>query len=378
MSHSTAVIINCLSSQSGGALNYVRNVVPRLLDRSSRKCEIHVLASNEQRSKIGLDGLSRISWLNGRPSNPYLRQAWDFVQVRRMVRSLRAGVVFTPYQIGPLLSGVKNVLMLRNMEPFLCSRYEYSWRSSIRNHILMKATARSLVNADRVIAVSSFAAAQAEALGVGVEKIRRVYHGSPDYMVGDAVVEQRALASLGIDGDFILTCGSLLPYRRLEDVVAAYGRLCETISDAPSLVVAGSGNDKRYGAVVAQVVSQSGVRDRIRFLGHVPWDVMGLLYRRSVLVAIATEIEACPNIAIEAMAAGSAIVAADCPPLPEIFGGCALAFKARDVDGLRDAMLRVLNSPVLRTEQQSRARVRANEFCWERCADQTMEALRSW
>jgi glycosyltransferase involved in cell wall biosynthesis len=144
------------------------------------------------------------------------------------------------------------------------------------------------------------------------------------------------------------------------------------------MVIAGTGTDNRYKRFIKQAVADSNYMERIIVPGHVSWQTMAALYRRSEMCILATEIEACPNIAIEAMASGCAIISGDKPPLPEMFNGCALEFKARDVDGIVAGMVAYVNDEGLRTAKKQLAAQHAKIFSWEQCAVETYRVLTEW
>jgi glycosyltransferase involved in cell wall biosynthesis len=267
--------------------------------------------------------------------------------------------------------------MIRNMEPFLFGRYKYSMTTWIRNKILAAISAGCLRKANRVIAVSQFAADHLVCLDVPKEQIRKIHHGSPAFRRSndDAKVK---LARLGITGDFILTCGSMLPYRRCEDVIRAFNLCMLVLPESTCLVIAGSGADVGYSRLIRDIVASSPNPSRILLLGNVPWETMVELYRSCMLCAIATEIEACPNIALEAMSAGCVIVSSNRPPLPEMFDGCVLGYEARDVDGLSRQILRVVKDMSLQRELSAKALRRASDFSWSICVKNTYSALTDW
>jgi glycosyltransferase involved in cell wall biosynthesis len=306
---------------------------------------------------------------------------WEVRNVRRVLRKERTDVLFTPYQIGPKVKEIRQVLMLRNMEPFLCCRYSYSPRSRVRNGLLRRASTYALRGADRVIAVSRFAQDLATgALGLNPQCVRTIHHGG-NVEVGSEEYAERdreRLQELGVGRKYVLTPGSLLPYRRCEDVIAAFDSCCGETNGEMQLVIAGSGSDRRYGKLIRTRIAASRHRDRMLAVGHVPWETMAALYRQCLLCVIATEIEACPNIALEAMAAGCVIVSSDRQPLPEMFDGASLEYHARDVDGLVEKMRATMVDGDLRSDLKARAWKRAREFSWEKCAKKTYDALIQW
>lgn len=377
-------LMYCLSSVSGGAVAYLRHLVPLLAERFAEASEGHSLRflAHEQQATV-LQGIDRaqVHWLRGVWPAGYRRVVWERRNLGAIVAEQGVDVLFNPYQIGPHARGVKTVLMLRNMEPFLSGRYRYSLKSRLRNELLRRVSIRSLGRADRVIAVSEFARDYlTSTIGIEGHRIRTIYHGRNEAFASaeNAENDRVSLKRNGVGGSYILTCGSLLPYRRSEDVVAAFNRRADHLPAGTQLVIAGAGTDRRYGALLHRAVESSPHRDRILPLGHVPWETMMALYRRCLLCVMATEIEACPNVAIEAMASGCVIVSSDRPPLPEMFEGCSLEYRARDVNHLAQQMQLAADDASLRCELKVRALQRAEAFSWEKCASETYSALIDW
>jgi glycosyltransferase involved in cell wall biosynthesis len=373
----------CLSSVSGGAVAYLRNLAPLLAHRFAESPEAHrvtFLAHEEQ--ALSLEGIedSQIRWVPGTRPMGYRRVLWERKNLGQIVREQGADVLFTPYQIGPRAPGIRQVLMIRNMEPFLFDVYHYSLKTWVRNRLLRWASTRCLRRADRVIAVSEFALEQlTRGLGIDAERVRTIYHGRPDFgNTADNSQDRDCLGQIGIQGDYLLTCGSLLPYRRCEDVITAFSQCAPKLGAGMQLVIAGAGTDYRYRESIRKAIAASPARERIQAVGHVPWKTMATLYRHCTACVVATEIEACPNIAIEAMAAGCVIVSGDRPPLPEMFKGCALEYRARDIGQLAQQMRTAVRDAPMRQEMKAKALDRAEEFSWAKCAEETYAALTHW
>ncbi|NJL59067.1 MAG: glycosyltransferase family 4 protein [Desulfobacteraceae bacterium] len=177
-------------------------------------------------------------------------------------------------------------------------------------------------------------------------------------------MDSNLLESVGLQSDFLLTCGSLLPYRRVEDVVAAFIPLA---SDHLKLVIAGSGTDEKYRQLIKEAYCKIGCPANIVFMpGHVPQKTMQALYRNCRACIIATEIEACPNIAIEAMASGCVIISSDSSPLPEMFANCSLEYPARNIDALKFQLQQGVYDEALRHRLKSQALERAQSFSWKK------------
>ncbi len=308
------------------------------------------------------------------------RSFWERKNLPDLVQAHKFDVVFTPYQVSSVKSQAKSVLMLRNMEPFFFHRYRYSWKTRLRNAVLKRSTIRSVKSADHVIAVSDFAQMQlVDKLAIPPDNVTRIYHGRDLFFAETASDESTIKETVGFDliqTPYLLTCGSLLPYRRCEDVISAFHEIPNIQSKNLKLIVAGDGRDDRYKKKLHGLVSELDLQKQVVFTGHVTKQIIRSLYQHAELVILATEIEACPNIAIECMSSGAAILASDSLPLPEIIGKSnARFFQARNVSQLATEICELLENSNETQQLKLAARQQANAYCWEKCAESTVQLL---
>jgi glycosyltransferase involved in cell wall biosynthesis len=371
------VMINLLSSGSGGALSYIRNLIPLLAQEfaATKEHQLVLLLHHAQRQELP-ELASEVEYVAvEKQKNGYIRVLWEMYALSRIVKEKNIDVLFTPYQLTPAVKHVKTVVMIRNMEPFLFEKYRYDFKNYIRNVILRRSSIKTLKGANRVIAVSQYAASYClQTLKIPNENLTTIYHGrdkrfSPKVDSNDKSV----IKSLGITGDYIFTCGSMLPYRRCELIIEAFSRWA--IDKECELVIAGASNDHGYQTLIKQLIGRSPVADKIKWLGQVKVDAMRVLYRHCKLFITTTEIEACPNIAIEALSSGCYIVSSDNEPLPEIFAEAAAYCQAGNEQELAAQIDRNFSDQA-RVNDTSLAR--AENFSWESCSQNTFKVLTDW
>jgi glycosyltransferase involved in cell wall biosynthesis len=177
------------------------------------------------------------------------------------------------------------------------------------------------------------------------------------------------------DTRFVFTAGSIRPARGLEDLISAVAGM----GDGFRVVVAGN-VDPRMGPYREQLESlaaRAGVSRQLLWAGSLSPSEMDWCYRNAAAFVMTTRTEACPNIALEAMANGAVTVSTDDPPMPEMFGDTALFYHARHPDSLARSLETVLSmAEDERRASSVRALARARQFDWDRCASRTLEELR--
>jgi glycosyltransferase involved in cell wall biosynthesis len=125
------------------------------------------------------------------------------------------------------------------------------------------------------------------------------------------------------------------------------------------------------------IVEANGLSSNLCFLGEVTEDVMSWCYSHCAIFLMTSRIEACPNTALEAMAHGCLCIAANNPPLPEIFGDAVIYYHPNDEGSLLGVIQQVLNwDQKERKERSERMRLRAAQFNWDTTVDKTIAALR--
>jgi glycosyltransferase involved in cell wall biosynthesis len=115
-----------------------------------------------------------------------------------------------------------------------------------------------------------------------------------------------------------------------------------------------------------------GLEDRVNWLGRVEDDKMPATVAAADLLVYPSFHEGFGFPALEAMAAGTPVVASDAPCLPEVLGDGALFVPPTDVKAFIDAAESLLTSQQLRDELIPKGRARAAKFTWQRCADLTV------
>jgi glycosyltransferase involved in cell wall biosynthesis len=107
----------------------------------------------------------------------------------------------------------------------------------------------------------------------------------------------------------------------------------------------------------------------VRFLGAIPYREILDCYRGAVALAFPSLLETFGHPMLEAMLAGTPILAADIPSLREVAGDVALYFEPDDPIELAHAVDELRREPDATKDRVARGRARAAEFSWRRSVD---------
>lgn len=175
------------------------------------------------------------------------------------------------------------------------------------------------------------------------------------------------------DGLAILYVGRLEPRKGLASLIEAFARVKASLPEA-RLVVVGpySAAERRPFERMAQRLRVSDVR----FAGYVPDEALPGYYQSSaVFCAPSLGSESFGMVLLEAMAAGTPIVASDIEGYRAVIGHHRQGLLAPPRDGaaLAEALLYLLQRPDLRRAMGRHGQITAANYTWERVADQVLE-----
>jgi glycosyltransferase involved in cell wall biosynthesis len=212
--------------------------------------------------------------------------------------------------------------------------------------------------------------------GIDPGKIDLIYLGArnPD----DDGSEKPLVVPDSWDGRFLFTAGSIRPARGLEDLMRALGSL-KSSPFVAGLVIAGQvdGRMERYKTRLDRYISREGLSAKIVWADTLDAAQMSWCYDHCLAFVMTSRVEACPNIALEAMAHGCACIASDNAPLPEIFGEGALYYPPKNGEALAKMVVQTTAFADVEALAKSRQVIaRSKSFSWEKCAAQTVDVFR--
>jgi glycosyltransferase involved in cell wall biosynthesis len=202
-----------------------------------------------------------------------------------------------------------------------------------------------------------------ERLGVAAERITVCTPGAPDW-------KRRPEPS--VSGP-ILFIGTIEPRKNVPGLLRAFAQLPSSVRDTVELVLAGRMTPEGLHGTGVDVAS---VIDRIRMPGYVDEAAKRELYRQASMLVLPSFDEGFGIPALEAMAMGVPVIAANRGALPEVLGGAGLLVDPDDPVALPEAMRRVLTDPALRRRMSDAGAVRAVAYSWKNSAELLYETYR--
>ncbi|MGD2114973.1 MAG: glycosyltransferase family 1 protein, partial [Acidobacteriota bacterium] len=200
---------------------------------------------------------------------------------------------------------------------------------------------RVLRDAAQVITPSE--AVRRELAGAGlapIGRIRAIHHG-PGQLAGAEGARRPAWAP----ERYALFVGTLEPRKNVETLLDAWRGLRSRRRDVPDLVLCGRLGWK--GERLVRRLERGRDEGWLHQPGYVADDELAALYRDAVLLAFPSHYEGFGLPLLEALAAGTPVVASDIPVLREVAGEAALYAPPARPDLWADRIGRLLDDPAL-------------------------------
>jgi glycosyltransferase involved in cell wall biosynthesis len=291
----------------------------------------------------------------------------------RLIRRHRLDVMHSPYVVGPLISSVPVVVTVHDLIFEL--HPEYTPRRALRLAYRAMASA-SLRRAAAVIAVSEATSKDLEDWYPATRARTHVIRNgvaTTFSRVTDASRLAEVRARYSLPPRFVLAVGAGRPHKNLGVVVEAADALRV---DGIGVVLA-SAPDPHFRDTVGDLIRQRGLEKHVTRIQDVREEDMAALYTLADVFVFPSFIEGFGLPMLEAMAAGTPVVASDIRVVREVGDGAILVFDPTDPGALSAQVRRLDREPQLRAGLITAGFERTTHFSWDRAARATLELYRS-
>ncbi len=378
------VVVNTLSvtPNRGGVKTYLLNLLDGLLSLDEEK-RITLLCSKQNKHlfdrHLNSKNAVQREVLPLKGDQPILRVFFDQVVVPLYCRQYSDAVLLSQASMSSLASPLPEVVIIqiplsvrsiRNSVPPEADIT--SWSQRIYYDAMLPAT---LWRADEVIAVSDHLRKEIiSSHPWAASRVRTVHEGvNLSSFLSDSQDEGGGPRQ---ESPYLLFVSTLFPYKRADQAIRAFARAAKRM-DRDELRLKLAGKDPGHESQrLGKIAREEGVLDRIDLLGAVPHDDMPALYRGASVLLFPSTVETFGLPVLEAMAAGTPVIASNRMSVPEIVGDAGIIVDPDETDDFTDAICRLLGDKSLREEFIETGKERARTFTWKRTAQGVWEAMK--
>ncbi len=210
--------------------------------------------------------------------------------------------------------------------------------------------------------------------GISADRVSAIPLAAPSHFapVDDESELQRVRQTYGIQGDYILSVGSIQPRKNLKRLIEAYSSLREALPEGklPQLVIVG-----KFAWLYEETfraIKERGLDKSIILTGYVPGDDLPTLYSGALCFAYLSYFEGFGLPPLEAMKCGTPVIVGNRTSLPEVVGDAGVLVDPFDVVGIAAALAKVIGDSDFRSDLRVKGLAHAGRFDWRETARQTL------
>jgi len=358
------ILINAMSlTQQGGGRSYVRNLL-RELDGDDRGLDFAILCA---RGAVAPEEAGRIPVYEARLPNlrgtvrTLARVAYEELWMPLRIRDFSA--LYCVADLAPAYCPIPKIVALRNF-----NIYDRRFYDTARTRALFRLV-KAGVRAAAAVITPSRAAAEAigPLVGIAPSAIHVVHHG-----ISEAAFRAERPAAAQ-DANYLFLPANLERHKNFEVLFAMMPLL-----DDPTLelwIAGGDLLDPAWAGHLRRLVNERELESRVRFLGPVPYERVLAYYRGARALVFPSQLETFGHPLLEAMLAGTPVVASDLPSFHELAGDIAVYAPASDARAFAARVNETLRDVAATAARVARGRERAAAFTWKASTDRLCEVL---
>ncbi|MDW3649733.1 MAG: glycosyltransferase family 1 protein [Bacteroidia bacterium] len=305
--------------------------------------------------------------------HPLLWYSWFHLMVPRKLNMLKPDVFFSPefyltsHKEIPQVSTIHDLAYEHHPEDIgkLAARY-------CRHYSPKYAAA-----AKKIITVSAFSKQDiVNTYGTKADKIEVVYNAAGKQFKPLREEEKAKVREKFSQGKpFFHFVGTIQPRKNLENLLRAFDQFKSQHENPCQLLLVGRKGWKYEGALKAFESMRN--KDAVHFTGFVSDEELNQIYAASEALAYVPYFEGFGIPLVEAMQSETAIISSNVSSLPEVAGEAALMVDPRDPAAIADALQKLWQDKVFKSQLIAKGQRQVQQFNWEQSAQKLWEVLLS-
>ncbi len=206
------------------------------------------------------------------------------------------------------------------------------------------------------------------------EKISVIYHGYNKNLYNQKTTNHKP-KNINQNSPYIFFVGRLEEKKNLENLVEAYSILRQNESIKHKLILAGKPG-YHYEEIKAKIQSfKPEIKNDIIETGYVSEKDLAEYMRNASVLFFPSCFEGFGLPVLEAFASGVPVVASNTTSIPEIAKNAAILVDPRKPIRMAEELSRIIKNPDIKDKLIAQGLKRAQEFSWEKSAQQHLDAI---
>src|ERR1700687_2926746 len=338
----------------------------RLMEQFADRSDLHLEVLNGWRRNSPANGLI------SRGKGTIADLLWIHAYLPRMVRKMQADLLHSPAFAAPAIPVPCPVVVTVHDITYLLFPSHFSrWWVTYMQMVMPPA----ITSATAIICGSEHSKRDiARTYSISPDKVHVIPYGVDHKRFHPGItLDANWARALGIRPSYVLHVGSFSYRKNIPTLLRAIARLRSRGKwGNRQLVLGGSQDVSMKGAHEVFETIQELELDNVVLAGHVPDQHIPGLYAGADVLVIPSLYEGFGLPVLEAMAAGTPVVASNSSSLPEVAADAAILFPPQDELALSGALADVLENPSTADELRRVGLQRARQFSWQRTAEETV------
>lgn len=375
------IAINALSAVAGGGVTYLNQLFKHLsvIDKENE----YLVITTKKGKKVLHTDYKNFSVLSFKiPSLSIItRLLWEQLYLWYILKRYKADVLYSPANIGLIFYPFPTIIMIQTVAPFdkaMIKRQNIYYR--LKFNLLRILTNLSVRKARKVIFITNKAKRElSRYYNLQEEKSTVIYHGRSILFKPDLNYEclEKIKQKYNLN-EFVLYVSNIYRYKNFLELIQAFSLIKEQINPNLKLMLVGKSFDDQYTELLKTLVLDSGIKDRVIFFGHIPYEEVPYFYALCQLFVYPSTCESFGMTLVEAMACGAPILSSNIEPMPEICQNAAIYFDPFNPQDIAEKIQTVLGDNDLLKNLRRLSLKRASYFSWEETAKKTLRALEEY
>jgi glycosyltransferase involved in cell wall biosynthesis len=375
--------ITSLSDQykNRGIGTYTYNLVHNLV--KNKEYDWCLLGFNDQKDKFKGKNIYFNSLGDVRLSTP-LNLLFFKKQYLALIRKIKPDIFFAPHiERGLPIKTCTTVVTVPDITPFLTNNY--STRGILINYLkglFYKYNLNRAKKADLIITISNFSKSILVKNGFDKEKVRVAYLGlSENFDISSLKRVKNRLSILKkycIQKPYLLYYGGLEQNKNVDKVLLAFRNIRKSLKI--DLVIVDKNLYKDGEEIVAlssdagnikDIIESNSLQEFIILPSFINWEDLPVVLKESEAFVHLSSFEGFGLAVLEAMSAGTPVVAANRSCYPEVLEDGAVLVDPDNIEEVTKSIIKIIKDERFRRELSKEAVKQAGEYSWKKCSDLT-------